>query len=306
MKVAALDFGTNSFILLVAEVVEGQIKKILHDDVRMVRLGQGVHQNRKFHEEALERARLCLEDFSSTISSIGVDRVLACATSAARDVSNANVLLDMSANLGIPVKVISGEEEAELTFAGVFESAPHGPVLIVDVGGGSTEFIYGNQNGIIGRKSLNIGSVRLTEMFVSSHPVPNRELDKMRDYISNELEGLDGILKNISHPLVIGVAGTPITLNMIDRSAPIHVDAEINDSELSLSTINKWVKDLASMTVEQRRALVGMVPKRADVIVAGAMILGCSLEKLNVNSMNISTKGLRYGIARMLGSHRAF
>jgi exopolyphosphatase / guanosine-5'-triphosphate,3'-diphosphate pyrophosphatase len=316
MRVAALDLGTNTFLLLVADVemVNGQrqIVKVVHDEVRVIRLGQGVHEARRFHPEALKRADDCFADYAATIKKLSaekpVEKILACATSAARDVSNGQELIDLGAKHGIPIEIISGVREAELTFKGVMPGPQPGsagskfdaPALIVDTGGGSTEYILGDRNGIKIRKSLDIGSVRLTEMFVSKHPISSEELGKIRDFINTKIrEGL-GEFKVSGSTKVIAVAGTPTTLATLDMKLPFESE-RVDGYHLSAEKISSWVTTLAAMTVEQRQALAGMEPKRADVLVAGAMILNLTAEYFHSTDLEVSIRGLRYGLAKDLG-----
>ncbi|HVK62521.1 MAG TPA: Ppx/GppA phosphatase family protein [Bdellovibrionales bacterium] len=299
MRVAALDFGTNTFLLLIADVVAGEIQKVLHDEVRVVRLGQGVHENRRFHQEALARANDCLKDFSKTIQSLGAEKVLACATSAARDVSNAQDLIDMAAGYGIPMEVISGDREAELTFKGTIDGRS-GPVAIVDVGGGSTEFILGDGKGIRARQSVDVGSVRLTELFITKHPIPSDQLSKMNDYIQNKMSEASTLLDSAKVERVVAVAGTPTTLAAVDQGLEFESN-RVDGYRLSRERLEYWTQKLAEMTVEERQKLAGMEPKRADVIVAGSSVLVAAAKALKAKEFVVSVRGLRYGVARTLG-----
>lgn len=299
MRVAALDLGTNTFLLLIADVVDGRIDKVIHDEVRVIRLGQGVHENRKFHPDALKRAEDCFRDYSEVIKKHNVDRVLACATSAARDVSNRQDLIDAGARHGIPVQVISGEQEADFTFWGTIRDELNEPVVIIDVGGGSTEFILGDKSGLVARKSVDIGAVRLTEMFVSEHPVPSDELAKMTGYIQDKLKEIRAVFPPDLASRLIAVAGTPTTLAAIDLESPFDPE-KIDGYNLPLNRIRHWVQRLAALTVPERQALAGMEPKRADVIVAGSLILMLSCQCFNARDIEVSIRGLRYGLARFL------
>jgi exopolyphosphatase / guanosine-5'-triphosphate,3'-diphosphate pyrophosphatase len=299
MKVAALDLGTNTFILLVAEVESGRVTRVLHDEVRVVRLGQGVHKNRRFHPEALERARECFADFAKVIRSHQVHKTLACATSAARDVENGHELVELAADAGIPVKIISGEKEAELTFLGAVGDEAGEPVVIVDVGGGSTEYIFGDHRGLVARTSVDIGSVRLTELFVTSHPIPDSEVRQMDAYIQTKIDEAKAGFPDFSAAKLIAVAGTPTTLATLDQGRAFESD-RVHGYELGVDRTKDWVDRLSRMSVEERRNLAGMEPKRADVIVAGAMILQKSAETLGALSMEVSIRGLRYGVALRL------
>lgn len=301
MKVAALDLGTNTFILLIAEVEGGRVTRVLHDEARVVRLGQGVHQSRRFHPDALERARACFSSFASVIRRFQVERVLACATSAARDVVNGEELVRLAAQFEIPVEVIDGEREAEYTFWGTVPDSMDGPVLLVDVGGGSTEFVYGDAGGIRNRRSVDIGSVRLTELLVSENPVPASEMAKMTSYIQPRLTEAMRSMGPLALSRLTAVAGTPTTLAMIELGLSDFSAERIDGFILPLDRLRFWVRQLAEMTVEQRRELKGMEPGRADVIVAGALILMLSAQTFGARELVVSVRGLRYGVARRLG-----
>jgi exopolyphosphatase/guanosine-5'-triphosphate,3'-diphosphate pyrophosphatase len=300
MRVAALDLGTNTFLLLIADVIDGQIKKVVHDEVRVIRLGQGVHQSREFHPDALARAESCFKDFSATIKKHGTAKVLACATSAARDVKNADKLVALALSENIPLKVISGEKEAEYTFSGTLRAPLTAPAIIVDTGGGSTEYILGDQSGLVARKSLDIGSVRLTELFISKHPVIDHEMAEMTSYIIESLKSAKSSLPPVKKFKMIAVAGTPTTLATLDQGLPFESD-RVDGYKLSIDRVEYWVRRLADMTVEQRQALAGMEPKRADVLVAGALILLLSMREFGASELEVSTRGLRYGVAKALG-----
>jgi exopolyphosphatase / guanosine-5'-triphosphate,3'-diphosphate pyrophosphatase len=296
MRVAALDLGTNTFILLVAEVEAGRVTTVFHDEVRVVRLGQGVHGSRRFHPEALERARQCFADFARVIESYQVHKSLACATSAARDVENGHELVRLAADVGIPVEIITGEKEAELTFLGAVGKNAGEPVVIVDVGGGSTEYIFGDRSGLVSRTSLDIGSVRLTEMFVTDHPIAAREMQKMREFILQKIEAAKAGFPNTPGAKLLAVAGTPTTLATLDQGHAFESE-RVHGYVMPVAATKDWVERLSKMSIEERRNLAGMEPKRADVIVAGAMILQESAEILGATAMEVSIRGLRYGVA---------
>lgn len=303
MRVATLDLGTNTFLCLICEAEDGHIQAVLEDQVRVVRLGQDVNKTRKLHPDALKRAEECFQEFSQLISDYRPDRVLAFATSAARDVENANELFDLGKRFSIPIQVISGEQEAECTFAGTIDSELQKPVAIVDVGGGSTEFIIGDKEGIKFRTSLDIGSVRLTERFITGHPIKDDELKNLEQHLTSEISTLTPILKSLPIELkpsrVIAVAGTPTTLSTIDMGLPFEGE-KVHGYRLPLSSIKSWSEKLRLMTVEERQKLAGMEPKRADVIVAGALTLLHSCEVFKCDEVEVSIRGLRYGIAKFM------
>jgi exopolyphosphatase/guanosine-5'-triphosphate,3'-diphosphate pyrophosphatase len=303
VRVAALDFGTNTCLLLIADVSkEGVIENVVHDDAHVVRLGQGVAKTKRFHPEALQRAEHTFREFARTINSSNVDRTLACATSASRDVANKQELIDLAAKYKIPVEIISGEEEAELTFKGTIDDAQGEPIAIIDVGGGSTEFIFGDANGIKFRTSLDIGSVRLTEKHITEHPVPAEQLEKVRQHIAEELKALKGQFDIPTGTRVIAVAGTPTTLAAMDQGFAFD-SKRVQGHSLTNERLKYWLERLADMGVQERRAITGMDSKRADVIVAGTLILLMSSEALGARQLEVSVKGLRYGVAKMLAIH---
>ena len=300
MRAAAIDLGTNTFLCLIADVRDRKIAKVISDQVKVVRLGQGVHENRRFHPDALKRADETLKEFSQEIAKHNVDRIVACATSAARDVSNGEELLAIGRRHGIEIEIISGEREAECTFWGTVGRDLNETVGIIDVGGGSTEFMVGDAGGIQKKISIDIGSVRLTELFITQHPVPDFELKRVRDYISGKLSPLQDAFKGLQPTKMIAVAGTPTTLAALDMGKPFDVET-VHGYRLPLVKLNAWTKRLAGMTVEERQALSGMDPKRADVIVAGASVLAQGCEAMQASELIVSIQGLRYGIALMAG-----
>ncbi len=298
MRVAALDLGTNTFLLFIAEVNNGRIETVVRDEVRVIRLGQNVHESRRFHPEALGRAEACFSEFRGFIKAAKVDRTLAVATSAARDVTNGDELVKLAARFDIPVEIVSGEREAELTFWGTIKDEAQ-PILIIDVGGGSTEFILGDRTGLIARQSLDIGSVRLTEMFVSGHPIQAQEMAAMANLIQDRLQSIRGYFPSDEISVLTAVAGTPTTLAAMDLMAPYEAE-KIEGHILTLAKLRNWVQKLANMTIADRQALIGMEPKRADVIVGGSLILMLSCQCFNARSVQVSIRGLRYGVARWL------
>lgn len=293
MRIASLDLGSNTTLLMVADVENGRIKKVVHDETRVTKLGQGVHANRKFHPDALKRMHECLSDYALAIEDLKCDKVIAVATSAARDVSNGDELLKMGASLGIPIHVISGEREARLTYFGALSARPSDKnVAVIDVGGGSTEIISssdGQPRGI----SVDVGSVRLTELLVHAQPISDKDLEAIQEYCAKAFAEVPSP-PDIDE--VIAVAGTPTTLAALDQRAAFSEDL-VNGYKLSLDTIQHWIRDLAAMTVEQREKLPGMQPKRADVIVTGASILAAGLRHLQKTEVTVSTRGVRYGVA---------
>lgn len=303
MRVATLDLGTNTFLCLISEVEHGQIKKVLVDQQRVVRLGQDVNKTRRLHHDALKRADECFKEFAKLIADHSPERTLAFATSAARDVQNSNELFEIGKRYKIPIQVISGEQEAECTFLGTIDQVLTNPVAIVDVGGGSTEFIIGDNSGIKFRKSLDIGSVRLTEKFLTAQPNHPDELKKLEAHLTHETSLLKSELNKLEKSLkpnkVIVVAGTPTTLATVNMGQPFK-NEKVHGYKLTLSLMRSWAEKMSRMTVEQIQNLAGMEPKRADVFVAGTLTLLHSCEVFGHEEVEVSTRGLRYGIAKLI------
>lgn len=290
MRVAALDLGSNTTILLVADVEDGRIVKVVRDETNVTRLGQGVHADRRFHPDALARVEAVLETYARMIEADVCARVIAVATSAARDVVNADDLLAIGRRLNIPIHIIPGTREAELTFRG----APGADdSSVVDVGGGSTEIIS-ERAGQIRGVSVDVGSVRLSELFITEHPIRAAELERVRDHARRAFAAA-----NLPAPgagPVIAVAGTPTTLAALDAGREFD-ESFVNSYHLTAEKIDAWIKRLAAMSVAEREALPGMQPKRADVIVVGAILLRTALEALGKDQITVSTRGVRYGVA---------
>ncbi|XGC80922.1 Ppx/GppA family phosphatase [Bdellovibrio bacteriovorus] len=296
MKVAALDLGTNTFLCLIAEGNEKGITQVHADLVKVVRLGQGVDKTGEFHPEALVRARECLSEFKSEIDKHNVDLILAMATSAARDAKNGAELFKIGAELGIPVEIIPGEDEARITYQGATAGANHKNLtsLVVDVGGGSTELILGRGEQILFGESLNIGAVRLTEKFISTQPVPASEKAALHEYIENEIKSVIAELKKENIDQIIAVAGTPTSLVAIEIGG--FDEKKVDGYFLSKERLEYWVNEFSNTTVEEKKSKY-QLGGRADIIFAGTSILLAVINSLNLPGMVVSTKGVRYGVA---------
>jgi exopolyphosphatase/guanosine-5'-triphosphate,3'-diphosphate pyrophosphatase len=321
MRVAGLDLGTNTFLCLIADVDPATgAMHVIQDEVRIVRLGQGVNATKELHPEALARAEEAFVEFQKFIHAAKCEQVLAVATSATRDAKNGHLLVEMGKRYGIPIEVISGEKEAELTFQGSIEPSWAGLTAVIDVGGGSSEIIFGDRNGILIRFSANVGSVRLTEKYITGHPIAERELLAVTENVRQEMAlGMKAALSEFNNrhlssggvapeaPLdleellgrttnAVAVAGTPTTLAAVQQGQAF-VSENIHGHVIAIDELHKMIADLASMTVAQRGLLAGMEPKRADVIVAGAICLCEAARLLRTSALQVSIRGVRYGVA---------
>lgn len=294
MRVAALDLGSNTSLLLIADVKDGRIGRVIRDESVVTKMGQGVNTARAFHPDALRRMRETLTEYRRLIDENRCDKIVAVATSAARDVKNADELFKIGRDLEIPIHIITGDQEARITFKGaVCDRADHEGLAVIDVGGGSTEIIRSEGGRLIGR-SVDVGSVRLTEMFIRSQPIPRDQLNAIRAHVENQFEKAAPEAAGLRE--VLAVAGTPTTLAAVDQRRDFSDDL-VNGYTLSREKIEAWVEKMADMTVEAREKLPGMQPKRADVIVTGSLILLGAMKALGQNQVTVSTRGVRYGVA---------
>jgi exopolyphosphatase/guanosine-5'-triphosphate,3'-diphosphate pyrophosphatase len=298
MKVAALDLGTNTFLCLIVEGDRTGIKTVLSDQAKVVRLGQGVDKTGAFHPDALARAKACLTEFKKEIDRHGVDRILAMATSAARDASNGQELFKIGEDLGIPIEIIPGADEARITFAGATEGTVRGNenCVVIDVGGGSTEFIVGNSEKLHFSKSLNVGCVRMTEKYITAQPLARTEQLFVEEAISEQLRTIMHEIRKYPAEEILAVAGTPSALAVAELGGKFDPHL-VHGFILDQAKLKKWCDILANTTVQEKIDKYKIEAGRADVLFVGAKILYQFLLQLNKPSMKVSIKGVRYGVA---------
>ncbi|WP_277068302.1 Ppx/GppA phosphatase family protein [Saccharomonospora viridis] len=290
-RVAAIDCGTNSIRLLVAELTyrhDGSVDlRDLHREMRIVRLGQGVDATGELAPEALERTREALKAYAIAARRKGVERLRMVATSATRDASNRDEFFTMTRELlGTEAEVITGEEEARLSFTGaVGEQDPDdGPFLVVDVGGGSTELVLGTWNGreadVWASHSVDIGCVRLTERVLRSDPPTADELAEAERVAVRTLEPAFEAVDVSRAGRWIGLAGTITTLSAIAQDLPEYDSERIHLSTLSRDDLDTVVRDLLAADRATRAAIPVMHPGRVDVIGGGALIVRVLAEQI--------------------------
>ncbi|MFJ9388641.1 exopolyphosphatase [Nocardioides sp. NPDC101246] len=299
-RVAAIDCGTNTIKLLIATVTPEGLNEDVRD-ARMVRLGQGVDRTGLFAEEALQRAFGAIDEYAALIREHGVEKVRFVATSATRDAANAATFIDgVRARLGVTPEVVTGAEEAALSFGGAVRNlrgTHEPPVLVIDIGGGSTELILGDgPTPSVGEAdSMDIGSVRLHERHLRSDPPTREEIEACVRDIDAHLD--DCPVDPATANTVVAVGGTMIQLAMgllelaeYDRTATDHAEVAPDD-------VYRLVDRLLAMTVDERLALPWMHPGRADVIAAGGVILSRILRRSHVESLLVSESDILDGIA---------
>lgn len=291
MRYAALDIGTNTLLMLIGEFSENGKLTVLRDEHAIARLGAGVDKHRNINTEAIERATAILERYCELCAQYGVSHIDAVATSAVRDAANSEqVLAALSAALQAPIRCITGEEEAQFSFLGA--ARPTQRCTVIDIGGGSTEYITGQEGSIQHRTSLNIGAVRLTERCFSSLPPSAQEIAHARAVVREQL----ATLPSIERGMLIGVGGTCTSLAAIDLELQTFDTAAVHHHLLTLDAVTAITEFLLTSTVETLRQHPAIHPKRADVLPMGALILEESMRALRLADCHVSTQGLRYGV----------
>jgi exopolyphosphatase/guanosine-5'-triphosphate,3'-diphosphate pyrophosphatase len=294
-KVASIDIGTNTILLLIAKVEDGKIRPLFEIET-IARLGEGLQKNGTLLQKAMERGLQTLSQYLKSCQEMEVQKIFAAGTSALREARNSEDFLErVQENLSLSIDVISGEEEAQLSFLAVSRdlSEMKKPILVVDVGGGSTEFILGIDDQIESLISLPLGSVRLTEQFLHSAPVREEEWNEMEKKIRE-------LLVNIPHskePLtMVAVGGTATTLGSVEQGLDHFIAERIHHFVLGREALKNQLLIYRSKTTEERKKIPGLPVARADVILAGGAILYLTMEELRCLSVLISCHGLRYGL----------
>lgn len=297
MRLASIDIGTNSVKLTVAEVEDQNIKDVILERTEITRLGENVNKTNKLQQEAMDRTLMILKDFKLVADSLGVQKIIVVATSAMRDAKNRDEFVkSVNEAINTELWVATGDEEAELTFMGTCSDYQlySKKLILVDVGGGSTEFILG-QNGIIEDKfSIDAGCVRLTEEFIHSDPISTDDIQNIfKTIISLFYSRLSKIEMNERE--LVGVGGTITTLSAIHQGISDYKVDNIHRYIMSKEDIVSLLSYLKRLSLDERKKVQGLHPKRADIIVAGAAIFSTIMEILKAREIIVSTRGLRYG-----------
>lgn len=290
MKRATLDIGTNSVRLLVADYEEGVFSNS-KKYVEITRLGKGVNETKRLQDDRIKATVEAVKQYKAIAESKGCERIEIMATSAARDAENKDALIDALKNeTQLDLDIISGALEAEVGFMGVLAgtNTSSGDVLVIDIGGGSTELIVGNKSGIKSATSLDMGAVRLTGMFVDSDPVSPIAVENMRRFAASLLEEHKRGLTATNFDAVVGIGGTAATFVTMAEAIEVYTREAVHGREVTLDTIKKLNATLLGMTVEEKKQLKGLEAKRADVILAGGIVLETILEGLSLSAIAFS------------------
>ena len=299
-RFAAIDLGTNTALLLVAEKRGGDFIPVF-ERAEITRLGQGGDGTKRLGGEAMERSAKVLAEYAAEAEKCGVapEDLCAVSTSAARDASNREDLIRIVRERAhIQLEVIPGEEEARLTWLGATADVrvPDGKMMCVfDIGGGSSELIFGTRKGLDFRHSFDVGSVRMTERFLKGDPPTAGERQAVFSYLRNLFEAAPRLPEL---PEFIGVAGTVTTLFTLIHGIEPYDQKLVHGARMELFELSALVDRLFSLTVDERKRLKGIEPKRADVIAAGGAVLQCAMERMGVDHLTVSDRGLRWGVMR--------
>lgn len=289
MKIGAIDIGTNSMRLLVCDFINDELlnrKKF----VNTTRIGKGVDEHGFISQEAIRRNIDALKEFYTISKSEGCDHIYCIGTSALRDSKNGDDFVRIAKEeIGIDIEIISGKEESNLGFLGVLKGAnENDDILVIDIGGGSTEFILGNMDGIKFSKSENVGALRMTEKFLTTDIVDNYEFDMMSEFIENEIRETLESLKEKHVNKLVGIGGTITSLSAINQELEVYSMEKIHNSIVTIDDIENILQNLKKMTLNDKKSLKGLQSKRADIITAGVKILHIIMKKLELREIIVS------------------
>ncbi len=313
-RFATIDVGTNTILLLVAELDEDGAFRVLTDRAEIARLGEGVDRTRSLSAAGVERALEVLREYLQACRNFGVEEIAAAGTSALRDALNAkSFLARLKHEFKLDLRVLSGREEAAYSYLAVQKGLQLDAqdVLVVDVGGGSTEFIWAKDGKLHGWASLDVGSVRLTERFLASDPARREECDRLIQTVDQSLgkpladwgalrqaqgRSLRQVQDESSRLAMVGIAGTFTTLSAVEKGLTHYSHSEVHGSRLTRAEVERQVELYRASTIAERKRIPGLEPKRADVILAGALVIQRIMTLFDIDEAIVSDQGIRYGL----------
>jgi exopolyphosphatase/guanosine-5'-triphosphate,3'-diphosphate pyrophosphatase len=290
-RVAAIDLGTNSTRLLVADVDDGRVDEVVRR-LTITRLGEGVDARRRLLPVPITRVRNCLTDYRRELEQLGADRTLAIATSAVRDAENGEAFLgEVEWSFGFTTRLLDGDEEAALMVRGVTSGRPPlADTLVVDIGGGSTELVIADDGTPASSTSLDVGCVRITERFLRSDPPSSPELAAAGGYVRS-------LLPILEPQYAIGVAGTVTTLAALDLGLEEYDPERVHGRRIRRESVERELNRLAAMTLAERRDVPAIEPGRAPVIVAGLVVLREVMDAYDLPEIEASERDILHGAA---------
>jgi len=297
-RVSAIDIGTNTILMLIADIDSTGEIHVVRDEHVIARLGKGVDEHRMILPETFERVAGYLSEYKRIHRAEHSQQMIACGTSALRDAANRKEFLDfVHARLGIDISILSGDEEAELTYIGSVSEfvrpSQAQRFVVLDIGGGSTEIVVGEELTVKSKSSLDIGSVRLTERFLKTSPPLPGAIEAAKEYVRDRVRSGPVAVEGTQ---CIGVAGTLTTLAAIDLQLSTYERMKVSGHILTLDVIQKIFDRLKGRRLEELKAIPQILPQRADIILAGILILIELMKRLGVDTIAASDRGLRYGV----------
>lgn len=303
MRVATIDIGTNTVLLLVAEKSDGGELVPVEEHATITRLGQGVDKAKKLAPEAIARTNACLDQYADIVRRTGAERVAVVGTSAMRDAGGGEaVRAHVKKCFGVEARTISGDEEARLTFAGALSGLPDpgaSPVTVFDIGGGSTEVVHGRRDTgeLAFVQSFDVGSVRLTERLISGDPPAKDERDAVLAAAREVFRAVPSLPSDMPP---IGIAGTMTTLAAVYLRMETYDAKRVHGLTMTVPALEQVITELSCVTLEERQRMPGLEPKRADVIIAGGLVALAFLQHIGASEVRISDRGVRWGLAEEL------
>jgi exopolyphosphatase/guanosine-5'-triphosphate,3'-diphosphate pyrophosphatase len=301
-RVAALDCGTNSLRLLVADI-EGSSLVDIERRMEIVRLGEGVDQTGQLSEAALERTFTVLDEYAATIRAMEVERVRMVATSASRDASNRELFVEgVRDRLGVPPEVVTGDEEASLSFVGATRELDGAgtltpPYLVVDIGGGSTEFVLGDDGGLRAARSVDVGCVRLTERHLRNDPPTSAQIEAATADVEAAIDLAGRVVDVGAAATLVGLAGSVTTVVALGLGLTEYDPAAIHHARMSADQVHSVTASLLAATRAERAAIPVMHPGRVDVIGGGALVLDTIMRRCGFSEVVASEHDILDGIA---------
>lgn len=296
-RIGIIDIGSNSIKFFVGEKREDGTIATIIDENDIARLGEGLKDTGRISDEALERNAQSVAAFAAKAKENGAEQIISIGTMALRTASNsADFVKRVKELCDVDVQIIPGEEEARLSYLAILSGmpVPDGDLIIFDTGGGSTEFIFGKGTELVKRFSVNLGAIRITEKFFADDPVAEGSVEAAIRQIDEEFAaaGVEG------RPVkLVGMGGTVTSMGAVKHKMVVYDPDVIQGSALTRADIAEQIREYSARTIEQRRELPGLQPKRAEVILAGACILQDIIDHLGVDELTISDRGVRHGLA---------
>lgn len=288
-RYCVIDIGTNSTRMLIAQYHKACLHTI-KKDMEMTRIGEGVDKTKLLSQRGMNDTIEALIKFKEEALKHNVFKIYAIATSAVRDAQNKNIFIERSKKEAeIDIEIIDGQREAELGFKGILRGLKsNGDILAIDIGGGSTELILGGEDGIKYSTSIDIGAVRLTDKFIINDPISSKELENLKGYIQDNIYNHLNEIKRASITKVVGIGGTITTLAAIKQELDIYNREKIHGFLLTKKDIKSMIHRFIAMSIEERKGIKGLQPKRADIIPAGILILAEILDIISWEEIVVS------------------